>query len=245
MRIVLLLTLFVLCAVPLQAAEISISAAASLKEVINEISANYGKKHSEATFTANYGGSGQLAKQIENGAPADIFISANKEWMEYLTKKNRVDQKNIRPFTENVLVFAGRPQSGVTRLQDLARLDRIAIGSPKSVPAGEYAVAALHKAGMYKQLEKKLVMAKDVRECLLYAERGEVDGAFVYKTDVLQAAHKARILFVVPQEAVPPIRYPMAIITTGSGKAESAAFFTYLQSAEAKAVLARHGFTVK
>ena len=244
MRIILLMTLLVLCAVPLQAAEIFISAAASLKEVVKEISANYSKKHPGVTFTINYGASGQLAKQIENGAPADIFISANGEWMEYLVERKRVVEKGIRIFTDNVLVFAGRSPLAVTRLQDVVKLERIAIGSPKSVPAGEYAVAALHKAGMYKQLEKKLVMAKDVRECLLYAERGEVDGAFVYKTDVLQAAQKARILFVVPQEATPPIRYPMAM-TAGSGKAETAAFFAHLQLAEAKAVLARHGFTVR
>ena len=144
------------------------------------------KTHPGVKFLKNYGASGQLAKQIESGAPSDLFISANQEWMDDLRHKKLVTDRSIGTFTHNTLVFAGTPGKAAS-MQNLLKLDRIAIGSPKSVPAGEYAVEALKKAGLGKQLEKKLIMAKDVRECLMFSERGEVDGAFVYRTDALQA----------------------------------------------------------
>ncbi|HEX5772718.1 MAG TPA: molybdate ABC transporter substrate-binding protein, partial [Geomobilimonas sp.] len=132
----------------------------------------------------------------------------------------------------------------ITAMQDLPRLEKIAIGSPRSVPAGEYAMGALRKAGLDRQLSRKLVMARDVREGLMYAERGEVDGAFVYKTDLLQAK-RSRILFVVPRNLYPPISYPQGLTVAGAKKPEAAAFHAFLQSAEAQAVLARYGFTPK
>jgi molybdate transport system substrate-binding protein len=129
-------------------------------------------------------------------------------------------------------------------MQDLIKLERIAIGSPKSVPAGEYATEALKKSGLDKQLDKKLVMAKDVRECLMYAERGEVDGAFVYKTDAL-LAKQTKILFTVPQELYPRVTYPMALTVAGAKNKDAAAFFTYLRSDDATTVLSKYGFTTK
>jgi molybdate transport system substrate-binding protein len=227
------------------AGEINLFVAASLKEVLNELSDNYAKAHPGVTFKKNYGASGALAKQIENGAPADIFISANTEWVDYMKAKKLADEKSIDTFAYNVLVFAGKPELKASGLQDVVKLEKIAIGSPRSVPAGEYAMEAFKKAGIDKQLEKKLVMAKDVRECLMYAERGEVDGAFVYKTDALQAARSAKILFTVPQEYYPRVTYPMALTISGAKKAEAAAFYAMLQSAEAKTVLKKHGFIVK
>ena len=225
---------------PALAGEVDLSVAASLKEVINELSDSYVKTHPGAKFVKNYGASGQLAKQIENGAPADIFIAANLEWLEYLKSKNLVDTASIGIFTYNTLVFAGTPGKA-SAMQDLIKLDKIAIGSPKSVPAGEYATEAFKKAGLDKQLEKKLVMAKDVRECLMYAERGEVDGAFVYKTDAL-LAKKAKILFTVPQELYSRVTYPLALTVTGAKNKDATEFFAYLHGEEAKAVLTKYGF---
>jgi molybdate transport system substrate-binding protein len=232
-------------AAPLFAGDINLFAAASLKEVLNELADGYAKSHPGVSFTKNYGGSGALAKQIENGAPADIFISANTEWMDYLKARRLADEKSIETFTYNELVFAGRPELKVSSMRDVVKLEKIAIGSPKSVPAGEYAVEAFKKAGIDKPLEKKLVMARDVRECLMYADRGEVDGAFVYRTDAQQAARYARILFTVPQEYYPRVTYPMALTTAGAKKGEAAAFYASLQTAEARAVLKKHGFIVK
>lgn len=228
---------------PLCAAEISVSAAASLKDVINELSFSFVRKHPGVKFVKNYGASGSLAKQIENGAPSDLFISANPEWMDYLKNKKQVDAGSIGTFAFNTLVFAGYPGKA-SSMRDLTKLERIAIGSPKSVPAGEYATEAIKKAGLDKQLEKKLVMAKDVRESLMYAERGEVDGAFVYKTDAL-LAKQARILFIVPQELYPRVTYPMALTVAGVKNNDAAAFFAYLHGVEAKSVLAKYGFTTR
>jgi molybdate transport system substrate-binding protein len=228
---------------PVQAGEVNLSVAASLKEVINELTASFAGTHQGVKFLKNYGASGALAKQIENGAPADIFISANPEWMDYLKNKKLVDNGSISTFTSNTLVFAGAAGKA-SSMQDLPKLEKIAIGSPKSVPAGEYAMEALRKAGIDKQLEKKLVMAKDVRECLMYAERGEVDGAFVYRTDALQAK-QARILFIVPRELYSRVTYPMGLTVAGAKNGEVLAFYRFLQSEEAGSVLRKYGFDLR
>jgi molybdate transport system substrate-binding protein len=238
----MLITVFCLLTLvtPALAGNVNLSVAASLKEVINELSDNFAKKNPAVKFLKNYGASGALAKQIESGAPSDIFITANLEWMEYVKNKKLVDSTTIGAFTYNTLVFAGKPGKAFS-IQDLVKLEKIAIGSPKSVPAGEYAMEAFKKSGLDKQLEKKLVMAKDVRECLMYAERGEVDGAFVYKTDAL-LAKQAKILFTVPQELYSKVTYPMSLTVAGAKNKDAASFFAYLHGDEAKAVLAKYGF---
>jgi len=240
MRFFLSVFLVVLFATTTLAGEVNLSVAASLKEVINELSDSFAKKHPGVKFVKNYGASGALAKQIENGAPADLFMSANQEWMDYLKNRKLVDAAGIGTFTYNTLVFAGTPGKA-SSMQDLIKLERIAIGSPRSVPAGEYATEAIKKAGIDKQLEKRLVMARDVRECLMYAERGEVDGAFVYKTDALQAK-QVKILFTVPQELYPRVTYPMALTVAGAKNKDAASFFAYLHGDEAKSVLVKYGF---
>jgi molybdate transport system substrate-binding protein len=232
-----------LLALPAMAADVNLSIAASMKDVINELAGGFAKKNAGVKFLKNYGASGALAKQIENGAPADIFISANMEWMEYLKNNKLVDTGSIGTFAYNTLVFAGAAGKA-SSMQDLPKLERIAIGSPKSVPAGEYAMEALKNAGIDKQLEKKLVMARDVRDCLMYAERGEVDGAFVYRTDAL-LAKQAQILFVVPQELYQRVVYPMALTMTGAKNRDAEAFFKYLQNSDARVVLGKYGFALK
>ena len=226
------------------AGEVNLSIAASLKEVINELSDNFARQSTDIKFLKNYGASGALAKQIENGAPADIFISANIEWMDYLQSRKLMSAASIGNFAYNTLVFVGRIDKKISGLQDLHKLEKIAVGSPKSVPAGQYAMEALKKAGVEKQLEQKLVMAKDVRECLMYAERGEVDGAFVYKTDAMQA-RQAKILFTVPQDLYPRVTYPMGLTITGAKNKDAEAFYRHLQSGDALAVLEKYGFVLK
>lgn len=239
----LALLILVVLATPAFAGDVSLSVAASMKDLFNELTDGYAKKHPGTRFLKNYGASGALAKQIENGAPADLYISANEKWMDYLHEKKLVDASSRGTFAYNTLVFAGVPGKAVS-MQDLLKLARIAIGSPKSVPAGEYAAEAIKNAGMDKQLEKKLVMTKDVRECLLYAELGEVDGAFVYKTDAFQSK-KAKILFIVPQEIYPRVTYPMVLTVVGAKNKEAAAFYSYLHGDEAKAVLTKYGFATR
>jgi molybdate transport system substrate-binding protein len=193
------------------------------------------------TFRTNFGASGALAKQIENGAPADLFFSANVEWMDYLKQKKLVDDKSSAPFAFNELVFVGKPGLEVTGLPDVVKLERVAIGSPSSVPAGDYAMQALKKAGIDTQMEQKLVMARDVRACLTYADRGEVDGAFVYKTDALLAKN-TRILFTVPQKFYPRVTYPMALTPAGVKNSDAVAFVRFLRSTETRQVLLNYGF---
>lgn len=224
--------------------ELALSVAASLKDVTNELTAQYARKNPGVTFRKNFGASGALAQQIENGAPADLFISANTEWINYLRERKLVDPATIGTFAGNTLVFAGAAGVRATGMQDLPALSRIAIGSPKSVPAGEYALEAMKRSGIEKLMEKKLVMAKDVRVALMYAERGEVDGAFVYRTDAL-LARRARILFTVPETLHAPVVYPMGLTAAGARKGEARAFLQFLRSAAAKKVLEKYGFAVK
>jgi molybdate transport system substrate-binding protein len=227
-----------------QAAEIRLAAAASLKDVVSELSYRYARQHADVRFVRNFGASGTLAMQIENGVGADIFISANRKWLDYLRERKLIDPDSIATFAGNTLVFVGRGEKPITGIGELATLTRIAIGSPRSVPAGEYAMSALTKAGIAGRLVKRLVIAKDVREALLYAERGEVDGAFVYLTDALQAK-QVKALFIVPHELYPRVTYPMGITTDGAGNRAAADFFRFLQSAEAQSVLVKYGFVKK
>jgi len=226
------------------AGEVNLSVAASLKEVISELAAKYEKAHPGTVFVKNFGASGALAGQIENGAPADLFIAANNEWMDYLKGKSLVDRNTEKTFAYNALVFAGSTNKKVTSMRDLAKLDKIAIGSPKSVPAGEYATTAIRNAGLEQQVQGKLVMAKDVRECLMYAELSEVDGSFVYRTDALQGK-KAKLLFTVPQQLYPRVVYPMALTVKAASNSDAKGFFTYLKGREAKSVLQKYGFLLK
>jgi len=240
----LLTILIITFSFPAVAGDISISAAASMKEAVMELTDIFAKNNPGVKFQNNFGASGALAKQIENGAPADWFLSANLEWMDYLKNKKIIDEKSINTFAYNSLVFVGKPDVKVKNIQDVITLDKIAIGSPQSVPAGEYAVAAFKKAGIDRQLENKLVMAKDVRACLTYADTGDVSGAFVYRTDAALAKN-AKILFTVSQDLYPRVTYPMGLTMTGSNKPEAVAFYKYLQSREAEKVLIKYGFVVK
>ncbi len=224
--------------------EIRISVPASMTDAMKELASQFGASGKHAQIVPNYGPSGTLAKQIVEGAPADIFISANQKWMTYLRDEKKVDQASEKILAANTLVFVGMKNPAVTKLADIVNLKQIAIGSPKSVPAGEYAAQAMEKAGIYKQLEEgqKLVMAKDVRQSLIYADRGEADGAFVYKTDALMA-EKAVVLFEVPQDLYEKVTYPIALTTDGANNAEAKAFYAFLTGPEGLKVFLKYGFS--
>lgn len=226
--------------------EIRIFAAASLKEALTEIARTYGKGHPGTRILPNFGASGTLARQIDSGAPADIFLSAGPEWIDFLVERKRIEKTGVVVFAYNTLVFCG-PGGGAAKpgkMGDLPALGRIAVGSPKSVPAGAYAMEALKNAGVASGVEGKLVMARDVREALAYAERGEVDGAFVYRTDIPQGKG-ASILFVVPRSLYSRVTYPMVRTVEGSGNPEAASFLRFLESADAKRILERRGFDTR
>ena len=229
----------------LQAAdEIRISVPASMTDAVKELAAQFTASGHQVTIVPNFGPSGTLAKQIVEGAPVDLFISANQKWMTYLRDEKRIDPASEKILATNTLVFVGAKNPAVTKLTDITGLGRIAMGSPKSVPAGEYAAQALDKAGIYTQLEqeRKLVLAKDVRQALTYADRGEADGAFVYKTDALRAT-SAVILFAVPQELYEKITYPIALTVDGAKKEQARAFHRFLTGPQALPVLRKFGFS--
>lgn len=237
------LALSLLPAISVEAGEIHLSAAASLKNAVVDIIAAFAKKQPDSVIRTNFGASGALAKQIVQGAPADLFISADNKWVDYLVQEGKglADSKGI--LAANKLVFAGKKGLAVNSLTDLQGLQRIAIGSPASAPAGKYAEQAMQAAGVYGELLKKqkLVMAQDVRQALLYADRGEVDGAFVYATDALLAQH-LQVLFVVPEDLYDRVAYPMLMTDTGASRQEVRQFYGYLTSPEALAILKKYGF---
>jgi len=225
--------------------ELTLSAAASLREAVDELTARFSGRMPGVTFRKNFGASGTLAKQIEQGAPVDIFISANPEWVEYLRGRKLLEPSSIDTFAHNELVFAGITAVPVSGMRDLPKLRKIAIGSPKSVPAGEYAMASFRAAGLEKALEGKLVMARDVRDAMKYAELGEVDGALVYRTDALLLGKRSKILFTVPAGLHDRVTYPMALTVTGAGNRDAVKFLRFLHSAEARMVLEKFGFAMK
>lgn len=226
------------------AEDIKISVPASMTDALKEIAAQFGTTGKHAPIIPNFGSSGTLAKQIVEGAPADLFISANQKWMTYLRDEKKIDLPSEKILATNVLVFIGAKNPSVSKLADIVRLKQVAIGSPKSTPAGEYAVQAMEKAGIYKQMEEgqKLVMAKDVRQSLAYVERGETEGAFVYRTDALLAS-QAVILFEVPQELYEKVTYPIALTVEGAANPEAKAFYAYLTGPEAMKIFLKYGFS--
>lgn len=242
--IVLLLSLFL--AFPAAAGEVRISAAASLKDVLESLEQGWFRTRPGVNFIVNTGASGALAKQISQGAPADIFISAHPQWIDYLVERRRIVPETVSVTVSNRLVFVGRPGKDISSIEDLPKLRRISMGSPRSVPAGQYAEEAMRHAGIYERLlaEGRLVMTQDVRQALVHADRGEVDGAFVYRTDA-PLARNAVVLFQIPQELHSPAVYPMGMTPRGEKNSEAAAFFRFLQGAEAGEIFKAHGFEVR
>ncbi|WP_420209262.1 molybdate ABC transporter substrate-binding protein [Candidatus Electronema sp. JC] len=242
-----LAALFLNCcaAAGIQAETIHLSAAASMTDACKEIIAAYEAKQPGAKVLANFGASGALAKQIEQGAPADVFISASTEWVQHLADKQMAAPGSEKTFAGNSLVFVGSAKAAVLSMEKLPELKRVAIGNPKNVPAGQYAKQAMEKAGIYAALEQgqKFVLTDDVRHALMYADQGEVDGAFVYATDAL-LAKTAKTLFTVDAALHEPIIYPMLLTAAGAKNAAAKAFYDYLSGAEAKAALKKHGFAV-
>ena len=232
--------------VAVQAQTISLSVAASMTDAFSEIKKGFSTLYPGAEFQLNFGSSGSLAKQIEQGAPADIYVSANVKWMKYLVEKQMIEADTEHVFAYNKLVFIGEKKATDISLQSLVKLERIALGSPQSVPAGQYAKQAMEAAGIYATLvqDKKLILAKDVRQALLYADRGEVDGAFVYNTDALLATN-AKILFTVPDSSYDRVSYPMGLTIAGAKNELAKAFYAYLGSPESVIILNKYGFESK
>ncbi len=244
-RILLCTVLAILTfAAPIMAADtIYLSVAASMTDAFNELISTFKADHPEANLLPNYASSGSLAKQIDQGAPADLYVSANPKWMKFLKEKEMIAKDTDRIFAYNKLVFVGDPNNTIQTMEGLTSLKRIAIGTPESVPAGQYAKQAMEAVHQFAPLQQsnKLMLAKDVRQALLYADRGEVDGSFVYRTDAL-AAQNAKILFTVPDDLYNRVAYPMGLTVSGAEKSTAQAFLRFMETEQAKNILKKYGF---
>jgi len=234
--------LLLLGAATARAGELTVSAAASLTEAFAEIAERYQAEHPGTRVRLNFGASGALLQQIARGAPVDVFASADQATMDRAQQLGLVRAAARRNFTGNrlVLVVPADSRRKLAALGDLLSVERFAIGRPDSVPAGRYARDALDAAGLWGQLQGRAVGAQNVRQALDYVARGEVNAAFVYRSDTGRMAERVRIAFEVPLRQA--IRYPVAPLADSADPAEAARFVDYLLAAPGQAVLARHGF---
>jgi molybdate transport system substrate-binding protein len=231
--------------VSLHAAEINVYAASSLTDAMKEIGAVY-EKESGAHLAFNFAASSTLARQIEEGAPADIFFSADDAQMDRLQKGDRLEASTRRDLLSNTLVIVAPSESRITlsSAADLSRqTQKIAVGDPKLVPVGVYARAYLERLNLWKEIEPKIIPTENVRAALAVVESGNVDAAFVYKTDA-NVSKEVKIIFSVPAEET-AIHYPAALVKQTPRKPEAEKFLAYLESEAASKVFEKFGFIVK
>lgn len=229
---------------PVEKKEIIVSAAASLKNAMSEIETMYEGENAGIDLTFNFGSSGSLQKQIEQGAPADLFFSAGKSQVDSLEEKNLLLADTRKDVLLNELVLvAGKDDTKITGFDDLKKAEKIGIGTPESVPAGKYAKEALTSMKLWDSLESKFVQAKDVTQVLTYVESGNVEAGLVYKSDTV-GSDKVKIVASAPADSHSPIIYPAAVIAATKNPAEAKAFMDYLSSGEAQKVFEKYGFKI-
>jgi len=246
MSVILGLLLVLLLAVPASAQELTLSVAVSMKEAVEEIGALFVTAHPGVTLRHNFGASGDLQKQIEAGAPVDVFVSAAARQMDELEAKRLIAGATRRPFARNVLVVIAPADSRVDVSRPDALLDakvtRIAIGNPKTVPVGQYAEESLRALGIWDRVRSKLVFAENVRQVLDYVNRGEVDAGFVYTTDAATRAGRVKEAFRPSEDTYRPVVYPVAVVAGSRRQALATELVHLLVSPEGQAVLRRRGF---
>jgi molybdate transport system substrate-binding protein len=228
-----------------QAGEVTVYAAASLTNAIKDISTAWKAAHKDDDIKTSFAASSTLARQIEAGAPADIFASADKKWMDYLAERGLIDKASRRELLGNTLVLVAPASQPVTVSVQKnvvpAFSGRLCIGDPASVPAGIYAKQALQNLGWWPALEKRYVGTEDVRTALAFVERAECPLGIVYETDA-KISDKVVIAGRFPAGSHDPVVYPFALLPKASPGAR--AYFQWLQGPESAAVFSRYGFTV-
>jgi molybdate transport system substrate-binding protein len=225
-------------------AEILVSAAASLTESFKEIGKSFAAKNPGVKVNFNFAATGSLLQQIAQGAPADVFASADQESMDKAEKGGFILPGSRINFVGNSLVLiAPVNMPSVAGIADLksGRVQKIAIGNPDSVPVGRYTKAALEKQGLWESLAPKCIVGISVKQALEYVMRGEVEAGFVYATDAAAAKDKVRVVAEIPTDKA--IVYPAAVVAGSANRAKAQAFLLYLRSPEAQAILAKYGFT--
>ncbi|HYW06619.1 MAG TPA: molybdate ABC transporter substrate-binding protein [Longimicrobium sp.] len=226
-------------------ATVTVSAAASLREAVTELEREYEAANPGVDVRANFGASGALRRQIEQGAPVDIFISAAIGPMDALEAAGLIDRRTRRVLAGNELVLivpAGRP-STVSTFADLAKVKRVALGAPASVPAGEYADEVLRNAGVAREVRARAVYAQDVRQVLAFVASGNADAGVVYRTDAA-STDQVRIVATAPAGSHRPIVYPVALVAGRERPEAARAFVGFLLGPRGRAVLRARGFVV-
>jgi molybdate transport system substrate-binding protein len=227
---------------------LTVFAAASMKNALDDVDAAYTKK-TGVKVVVSYAASSALMKQIEQGAPADVFVSADLDWMDYGSKKKVIKDDTRVNLLGNKIVLIAPKDSKVNHVDigqgfDLAKLagnGRVATGDVKAVPVGKYAKAALEKLGAWKAVEPKMAMTENVRAALALVARGEAAFGIVYETDA-KVEPKVKIVGVFPADSHPPIVYPVA--ATATAKGDTAGYIAFLRTPDAKTVFEKYGFTV-
>lgn len=224
-----------------------VSAAASLKDALGEINPLYQQSKPGVNISYNFGASGALQQQIEQGAPADIFISAGKKQIDALEQKGLLVPGTRANLANNRLVLVVPSNStGVTSFNTLAdsSVKKIAIGEPRSVPAGQYAEEVLRKLNLYDKIKNKLVLANNVRQVLAAVESGNADAGLVYASDA-KISDKVKVAVVADDKSHSPIVYPMAVLKSSKNVEAAKDFLKFLSSDQTKGVLRKYGFLVK
>lgn len=224
---------------------LNVSAAASLTDVLKEILVTFRKENPNYDVRVNLGASGVLVKQIESSAPVDIFFSAGIEEIDELDRHGLIDQSTRASFATNRLVLVAPPGSKIKDWNDLKlpAVNRIAIANPETTPSGRAARATLTKRGLWNSVQKKVVLAQNVRQTLAYVSSGDVAAGTVFQTDALAAGAKVvKIAEATPKLDHPPIVYQVAAIKPGKNSKGAHDLAAFMASSEAHSVLAKFGF---
>ena len=224
---------------------LTLSVAASVKDALSEAEVAYRRNHATVEFGNNFGSSGTLAREIEEGAPVDAFISAAPKPMDSLESKGLIVHATRRNLLRNSLVLIAPLDSPLHDFQGLAdpSVRLIALGDPASVPAGQYGRQTLAALHLLDRLNKKIVLGGDVRQVLTYVETGNADAGIVYATDA-QASGRVRIVAVAPNWSHDAIVYPAAVVKASQNGGVARDFIDYLGTPEAQAIFVKHGFTM-
>lgn len=223
--------------------EIIVSAAASLQDSLDKIAILYEKKHPDIDLVFNYAASGTLQKQIEQGAPADLFFSAGDKQMNALVEEGLISDHKVLLKNQLVVVVPSNSNVKLTTITQLTdkSFKKVAVGQPESVPAGQYAQQSLTAKNVWNTLQSKLVFTKDVRQVLSYVETGNADAGFVYKTDAL-TSKKVKIALTVGPHVHKAINYPAGIVKNSKNQKAAKELYSYLQSKEASDIFTSYGF---
>jgi len=228
-----------------QPKELTISAAASLTDAMDELKEIY-EAENNVELTFNFAGSGKLAQQIQQGAPVDVFISANENWLDTLLEEGLIDADSTTDVTGKKLVLIAEKDTTLAydSFSDInvKELSNIAVGKPESVPAGEYTQKALEAIDKWEEIEPYIVYAKDVRQVLTYVETGNAEIGFVYESDAL-SSDKVEILTESNPKEHDPIIYPGGVTTETEQEEVAEDFLAFMTSDEAQEILETYGFT--